>query len=294
MELTFAHYRNRFCMFRTYYALAAGEVKPEGFAMKVIELPDPPSREQEEALIRGDVQVANLYLPNYLQRKLQGAPIIGLCTEWKSTMKGNGMFVRRDGPIKKPEDLLGRTVGSHQGPHAIHRYLLRHRYGLDDSKLNWQSHRQEQLIEVLKAGRVDAVVLLDQFFFRGEEDPDLRCLYTDGEIWRALHGFPEMIKHMIGAREDLLRDHPGIKDKLLGAFRASFAWSEEHLPEIADEFVKGYPGDKQALLASARYPRIEFTMTEQEQKLADAEMDMMVEVGWLPHKAPIASLFALD
>jgi ABC-type nitrate/sulfonate/bicarbonate transport system substrate-binding protein len=294
MDLTFAHYRNRFCMFRTYYALAVGEVKAAGFNLKVIELPDPPSREQEDALIRGDVQVANLYLPNYLQRKLQGAPIIGLCTEWKSTMKGNGIFVRKDGPIHKPEDLLGRTVGSHQGPHAIHRYLLRHRFGLDDSKLNWQSHRQEQLLNVLKAGKVDAAVLLDQFFFRGEEDLDLRCLYTDGEIWQALHGFPEMIKHMIGAREDLLRDHPGIKNELVRAFRASFAWSEEHLPEIADEFIEHYPGDKQALLASARYPRIEFTMTEQEQKLADAEMDMMVEVGWLPHKAPLASLFAID
>lgn len=294
MDLTFAHYRNRFCMFRTYYALATGNVKPEGFNMNVIELPDPPSREQEEALIRGGVQVANLYFPNYVQRKLQGAPIIGLCTEWKSTLKGNGIFVRKDGPIKTPEDLLGRTLGSHQGPHAIHRYLLRHRFGLDDSTLNWQSYRQEQLIDALKAGKVEAVVLLDQFFFRGEEDSALKCLYTDGEIWRALHSFPEMIKHMIAAREDLLRDHPGIKEKLLRAFRASFAWSEEHLPEIADEFMKRYDGDREALLASARYPRIEFTMTEQEQKLADAEMDMMVEVGWLPHKAPIKSLFALS
>ncbi|HEX2226283.1 MAG TPA: ABC transporter substrate-binding protein [Candidatus Binatia bacterium] len=294
MDLTFAHYRNRFCMFRTYYALATGNVRPEGFNMNVIELPDPPSREQEEALIRGGVQVANLYFPNYVQRKLPGAPIIGLCTEWKSTLKGNGIFVRKDGPIKTPEDLLGRTLGSHQGPHAIHRYLLRHRFGLDDSTLNWQSYRQEQLIDALKAGKVEAVVLLDQFFFRGEEDSALKCLYTDGEIWRALHSFPEMIKHMIAAREDLLRDHPGIKEKLLRAFRASFAWSEEHLPEIADEFMKRYDGDREALLASARYPRIEFTMTEQEQKLADAEMDMMVEVGWLPHKAPIKSLFALS
>jgi ABC-type nitrate/sulfonate/bicarbonate transport system substrate-binding protein len=294
MDLTFAHYRNRFCMFRTYYALAVGRVKPDGFNMKVVELPDPPSREQEEALIRGDVQVANLYFPNYVQRKLQGAPIIGLCTEWKSTMKGNGIFVRKDGPIQTPQDLAGKTLGSHQGPHAIHRYLLRHKFGLDDSQLNWQSHRQEQLIGVLKAGKVDAVVLLDQFFFRGEEDPDLRCLYTDGEIWQALRGFPEMIKHMVGAREDLLRDHPEIKGTLLRAFRASFAWSEEHLPEIAEEFVKRYPGDKEALLASARYPRIEFTMTEQEQKLAEAELDMMVEVGWIPHKAPLASLFAIE
>ena len=66
MDLTFAHYRNRFCMFRTYYALAVGKVKPDGVNMKVIELPDPPSKEQEEALIRGEVQAANLYLPNFL------------------------------------------------------------------------------------------------------------------------------------------------------------------------------------------------------------------------------------
>lgn len=293
MDLTFAHYRNRFCMFRTYYALAAGKMKPDGFNMKVVELPDPPSREQEEALIRGDVQVANLYLPNFLQRKLAGAPIVGLCTEWKSTLKGNGMFVRKDGPVIKPADLEGRTVGSHQGPHAIHRYLLRNQFGVDDSKLSWVSHPQEQLLTALKRGEVDGAVLLDQFFFRGEEDPDVNCLYTDGEIWQTLRGFPEMIKHMVAAREDLLRDYPGIKDKLLQAFRGSFAWSEAHLPEIADQFIKRYPGDKEALLASARYPRIEFTFTEAEQKLADAEMDMMVEVGWIPRKAPVASLFAL-
>jgi ABC-type nitrate/sulfonate/bicarbonate transport system substrate-binding protein len=280
-------------MFRTYYALASGAVKPEGFDMRVIELPDPPSREQEEALIRGDVQVANLYLPNYLQRKLRGAPIIGLCTEWKSTLKGNGIFALKDGPVRRPEDLAGRTLGSHQGPHAIHRYLLRHRFGMDDSQLRWQSHRQEELIGALKLGNVDAVVLLDQFFFHGEQDPELRCLYTDGEIWQALHGFSEIIKHMIAAREDLLSAHPEMKEKLLAAFRASFDWSEQHLPEIADEFMRRYGGEKQALLASARYPRIEFTMTGQEQRLADAEMDMMVEVGWLPRKAPVAALFAL-
>src|SRR3970282_1157782 len=98
MEITFAHYRNRFCMFRTYYALAVGKVKPDGINMKVIELPDPPSKEQEEALV------------------------IGLATEWKSTMKGNGVFVRADGPIKTPKDRDGRLIATHQGLHAIHQY----------------------------------------------------------------------------------------------------------------------------------------------------------------------------
>ena len=69
MDITFAHYRNRFCMFRTYYALAVGKVKPDGINMKVIELPDPLSKEQEEALIRGDEQAADLYLPDFLSPK---------------------------------------------------------------------------------------------------------------------------------------------------------------------------------------------------------------------------------
>lgn len=293
MDLTFAHYRNRFCMFRTYYALAMGKVKPDGVAMKVIELPDPPSHEQEDALIRGDVQVANLYLPNFLRRKLQGAPIIGLSTEWKSTMKGNGIFVRADGPVKRPQDLQGKLIATHQGAHAIHRYLLRHVYGVDDRTLRWESYPQEELLDVLTKGQVDAIVLLDHFFFRGEVAEGVICLYTDGEAWKKLTGFDQIIKHMLAAREDLLRDHPELKEKLLKAFRASFAYSEEHLDEIGDAFIQRYGGDKKALLASARYPKIEFTFTDQEQKLAEAEIEMLVEVGEIPRKAPLQSLFAI-
>jgi ABC-type nitrate/sulfonate/bicarbonate transport system substrate-binding protein len=293
MELTFAHYRNRFCMFRTYYALAMGHVKPEGFDLRVIELPDPPSREQEEALIRGEVQVANVYLPNFLQRKIQGAPIIGLSTEWKSTMKGNGIFVLADGPVRKPQELAGRLIATHQGAHAIHRYLLRHVYGVDDNTLRWESHPQERLLDLLRSGKADAIVLLDHFFFRGEVADGVRCLYTDGEAWRQLYGFDQMIKHMIAAREDLLQRYPGIKENLLAAFRRSFAYSEAHLEEISQEFIKRYGGDREALLASARYPKIEFTFTEAEQRLAAAEMEMLVEVGAIPRRAPIASLFAL-
>jgi ABC-type nitrate/sulfonate/bicarbonate transport system substrate-binding protein len=292
MELTFAHYRNRFCMFRTYFALSTGKVKPDDFEMKVIELPDPPSHDQEEALIRGDVQAANLYLPNFLLRRLQGARIIGLSTEWKSTMKGNGIFVLAAGPVRKPQDLAGRLIATHQGAHAIHRYLLRHVYGVDDGTLRWESHPQERLLDALRSGKADAVVLIDHFFFRGAMADGVRCLYTDGEAWRKLHGFDQMIKHIIAAREDLLQRYPGIKDKLLAAFRRSFAYSDAHLEEIAEEFVARYGGDKEALVASARYPKIEFTFTEAEQKLAAAEMEMLVEVGAIPHQAPLASLFA--
>lgn len=116
-------------------------------------------------------------------------------------------------------------------------------------------------------------------------------LYTDGEAWKTLYGFGEMIKHIIAAREPLIREHPDLREKLLRAFRASLAYSEDHLEEIADRFIERYGGDKEALLASARYPKIEFTFTETERKIAEAEMALLVEMGVLARKAPISSLF---
>src|SRR5207237_10470774 len=123
------------------------------------------------------------------------------------------------------------------------------------------------------------------FFFRGEVADDVRCLYTDGEAWKMLHGFDQMIKHMIAGREDLLREHPELKDKLLKVFRASFSYSERHLDEIGDAFIQCYGGDQEALLAWARCPKIEFTFTVEEAQLTEAEAAMADEVGQILGKA---------
>lgn len=290
MKLRLAHYRNRFSMYRTYYALRAGLVKADGLEFTIVEVPDPPSRELEEALIRGDVDVANLYLPNFLERRLDGAPIIGLCTEWKSTGKGNGLFVLRNG-IRSPAELAGRRVATHQGRHAIHHYLLTRSYGLDGSTLRWSASPQETLVGVLRRREADAAVLIDQFFLHGEQSDDIACLYTDGEAWKQLTGFDEMIKHMIAARENLIRQNPELSAALIEALRESFAYSERNLAEVADVFVRSYGGNREALLASARYPRMEFTFTDTERALAQRQMDMFVEIGRLPRTAPVENFF---
>jgi ABC-type nitrate/sulfonate/bicarbonate transport system substrate-binding protein len=291
MHLTFAHYRNRFTMYRTYYALAAGIVQPEGLEVSVIEVADPPSHEQLDLLLAGDVQAANLHLPSFLARRLDGAPIVGISTEWKSTGKGNGLFVLADGPIQTPRDLAGRRIAAHQAPHTVHTYLLKHRYGVDETRLRWEARPQQDLLGLLRSGQADAVVLIDQFFARGEQEPGVRCLYTDGEAWQALTGYPELIKHVIAVREPLLRDYPEVRARLVTAFRESVVYSEAHLPEIADEFLARYGGDREALLAAARFPKIEFTWTPTELGNTAAQMQMMVEISELPCGLPVAPFF---
>ena len=292
MDLIFAHYRNRFCMFRTYYALAQGIVKPDGLNVSVVEVPDPPSHAHEQALIRDEAQVANLYLLGFLRRKAEGAPIVGICTEWKSTNKGNGVFVLANGPGKTPKGLTGRTIATqHDGPHMLHAFLLKRQYGVDATTLRWESYPQEELLGMLKEGRVDAVVLIDQFFFHGEGDPEVSCLYTDAEAWRSLFGFSEIIKHIIAIREPLLQQYPDLRATLVDAFRASFAYSEDHLDEIVTEFRQRYGGERDALIASARYPKIEFTFTEAERRIAEAEMDQLIEMGQLARRVDLSSAF---
>jgi ABC-type nitrate/sulfonate/bicarbonate transport system substrate-binding protein len=292
MRLKLAHYRNRFSMFRTYYALRVGLVKADGIDLTIAEVPDPPSRELEDVLIRGEVDISNVYLPNFLERRLCSAPIIGLCTEWKSTGKGNGLFVRRN-EIRGPAELEGRRVTTHQGRHAIHQYLLKKAYAVDSSTLKWAASPQETLIDVLRRGDADAVVLLDQFFHQGEQAEDIACLYTDGVAWNRLTGFDEMIKHIVAARESLIRQNPSLHEALLVAFRESFAYSERNMDDIADVFVGTYGGDREALLISARYPRMEFTFTDIERQLAQRQMEMFVEVGRLSRNAPIENFFAM-
>jgi ABC-type nitrate/sulfonate/bicarbonate transport system substrate-binding protein len=292
MKLRLAHYRNRFSMFRIYYALGAGLVKAHNLELTVIEVPDPPSRELEECLIRGDVDLANIYLPNFLERRLGGAPIVGICTEWKSTGKGNGLFVRQ-GELQRPAEIEGRRVATHQGRHAIHQHLLHKAYGVNSAQLQWIASPQETLLNLLRRGDADAVVLLDQFFHHGEQASDTACLYTDGDAWKLLTGFDEMIKHIIAANETLIRKNPELRPDLLGAIRESFVYSERNIDEVADVFLASYGGDREALLMSARYPRMEFTFTENERRLAERQMEMFVEVGRLPRSAPIESCFAV-
>lgn len=278
-------------MFRIYYALGAGLIGGHDIELTVVEVPDPPSRELEECLIRGEVDLANIYLPNFLERRLAGAPIVGLCTEWKSTGKGNGLFVRR-GNIRHPRDLEGRTIATHQGRHAIHQYLLKNAYGVDTANLKWIASPQETLLGLLRDGTADAVVLLDQFFHHGEQAADAACLYTDGDAWKVLTGFDEMIKHMIAANQGLIARNPGLRAPLLAAIRESFAYSERNIDEVADLFIARYGGDRDALLTSARYPRMEFTFTDSERRLAQRQMDMFVEVGRLPRSEPVETFFA--
>jgi ABC-type nitrate/sulfonate/bicarbonate transport system substrate-binding protein len=98
---------------------------------------------------------------------------------------------------------------------------------------------------------------------------------------------------MIAVRESVIKEHPDVRENLLKVFRASFAYSENHLEEIADKFLEQYPGDRGALIASAGYPKIEFTFTEMERKMTEAQMEMLIATDQLPRRVDLSSAFVI-
>ena len=96
---------------------------------------------------------------------------------------------------------------------------------------------------------------------------------------------------MLATREDLLRDHPEFATQILDACRKSIMYSDAHLDEVADRFVAKYGGDKQDILSSASYPKIEFTFTDTERREAEATMEMLIETGRLEGRVDLSTAF---
>src|ERR1700742_4148863 len=102
MKLKLAHYRNRFSMFRTYYALRTGLVKTDGLEFEIVEVPDPPSRELEDVLIRGEVDISNVYLPNFLERRLTARPSSVSSPNGNRPAKATVCSCSRTGSARRP------------------------------------------------------------------------------------------------------------------------------------------------------------------------------------------------
>ena len=291
MDLTFAHYRNRFCMSRTYYAFGRGkDCKADGINMKVIELPDPPSKEQEEALIRGDVQAANLYLAELPSAQTAGRADHRSGDGMEVDDKGNGVrLVCADGPIKTPKDLEGRLIATHQGLHAIHQYLLRRVYWRRRTRSqSGNLTRKEKLLDTLMSGKSRRCRYCSTiFFFRGEVAAGVTAVFIrTARLGRSFTGLDELIKHIRSrAREDLIAAASGhqathcSKHFALRSPTVKTIWKRSPRPLSRVTAVI-----RKRSLASARYPKVEFHFYGKGAKLAEAEMDLLVAVGQIPTK----------
>jgi len=227
--------------------LALGRVQADGIELNCLTLPI------EEIFFRFIVyrewEVSEISLAKYVALTAQGDDSYYALPIFPSRVfRHSSLYVRKDGPIARIEDLARRRVGIPEWAQTAAVYsrgLLQHEYGIDLTSIEWvqagvnQAGRIEKvdvqlpkgvklarrtdksLNEMLLTGEVDAVLAArppDAFI---EGNPAIRHFFenyqeVEADYYRKTGIFP--IMHAVAIRRDVLKTHPWIARNLYKAF----------------------------------------------------------------------------
>jgi len=182
------------------------------------------------ALARGDIQVAYMCL----------IPAINVYANAKVPIKivagthkyGYGLVVNPD-KIKSIKDLEGSDIrlGCVREGGAVDVLLHKtiDRYNLDEKKIlnNIQRMNPPKQVLAINIGQLDAAFLPEQWATMAE-DFGFKMLLMSQDVW------PEMQGSVLVVKDELIRDHPEVVEKLVKISKKATDWINQHPQEAAE------------------------------------------------------------
>ena len=182
------------------------------------------------ALARGDIQVAYICLVPAINVYANAKVPIKIIT---GTHKYGYSLVVNPEKIKSVKDLEkpGIRIGCVREGGAVD--VLLHKtidiYNLDEKKIlnNIQRMNPPKQVLAIKIGQLDAAFLPEQWATMAEES-DFKMLLMSQDVW------PEMQGSVLVVKEELIRDHPEIVEKLVKISQKATDWINQHPQEAAE------------------------------------------------------------
>jgi 4,5-dihydroxyphthalate decarboxylase len=181
--------------------LVNGRVPVEGVALTALTL------QIEEIFFRqfnyGDFDCSEVSMGKYCSLISQGdSPLVAIPVFPSRVPRHSSIYVRRDGPVKAPKDLAGKTIGIPEWAQTASVYsrgMIAHQYGIDLTSIQWVQAGVDQ------PGRLEKVKLKLPPGIKYESRPDksLSGMLVSGEIDAALsahppscfeHGHPNVVR----------------------------------------------------------------------------------------------------
>lgn len=196
-----------------------------------------------------DFDVSEVSMGKYCSLVSQGnSPLVAIPVFPSRVARHSSIYIRRNGSVKTPADLKGKTIGVPEWAQTASVYsrgLLQHQYGVDLASIQWVQAGVDQ------PGRREKVKLKLPPGFRYESRPDksLSDMLVSGEIDAALsahppscfeHGHPNVVRmfpdylevemkyvketgiypimHAVAFRREIVDKHPWIAANLFKAF----------------------------------------------------------------------------
>lgn len=196
-----------------------------------------------------DFDVSEVSMGKYCSLVSQGnAPLVAIPVFPSRVPRHSSFYIRRDGPVKSPADLKGKTIGVPEWAQTASVYsrgLIQHEWGIDLASIQWVQAGVDQ------PGRLEKVKLNLPKGLKYESRPDksLGGMLVSGEIDVALsahppscfeHGHPNItrlfpdylaiemdyvkrtgiypIMHAVAFRREIVDKHPWVAANLFKAF----------------------------------------------------------------------------
>ena len=170
--------------------LVTGRVPVEGVELTALNL------QIEEIFFRQfnyrDFDVSEVSMGKYCSLVSQGnSPLVAIPVFPSRVPRHSSIYVRRDGPVKMPQDLAGKRIGIPEWAQTASVYsrgFIQHQYGIDLKSIHWIQAGVDQ------PGRLEKVKLKlpDGIRYESRPDKSLGGMLISGEIDAALSAHPPL------------------------------------------------------------------------------------------------------
>jgi 4,5-dihydroxyphthalate decarboxylase len=296
-------------------ALKEGTVQPDGIELTILTEMDSTTRHWR-FLRNREFDVAEVSSSSYIAAKGQGLPFDAIPVFLHRRFRHGFIYTSTASNIREPRDLIGRRVGvkSYLVTATLWlRGILEHEYGVPHQSIEWYAeldedvdftppsglrlHRLPQsrsVEDMLVNGELDALLHPDMIQPIIDRDPRVSRLfpnYKQEEIayYKRTGIFP--IMHVLGIRQEIVKQHPWIAINLYQAFNEAkrLAMKRMENPRIVPlAWYREAWEEQQDLMGSDPWV---YGLGEQNQRTMNTLVSYAHEQGLIQRAIPLEELF---
>jgi NitT/TauT family transport system substrate-binding protein len=168
------------------WAMMNGKVKSDLITVETTGLAIPQLIQATSAKQYDVIMTAVIGIPPAVQRGLQ-MKVLSAALQQSPQGQGGGIWVKKDSPIKTPQELKGKTLGSYglrSTGYTQVRFALQHKYkmnaALEGGDIKQIEIQAPNLPGALAAGQIDAATLIHSQTYRAMKSGEFRSIAETG------------------------------------------------------------------------------------------------------------------
>lgn len=144
------------------------------------------------------------------------------------------LVIKSNSSIKSPTDLYGKKVaiqGLADGSTIALKTVMKNKYSLELSKINFIAIDNEIMPHLLKSGQIDAAMFDSDYIISENFKKDYRTLIDFGMDLKKMYGSVPPAKFFV-VKKGLYTKNPEKYNKVIDFFRKNYEWSRKNIKKI--------------------------------------------------------------